>query len=526
MIPPSQDSLAADLEPSTSPYVTVRSWLARGRTGRAFAGLVVDFLGSSSSIVIALLFTPMVVAWLGAPMYGFWIAASQIILWLSLLDGGIGANLMKTISTHRASAPERVERAIASTFWCYVCIAVATLLIGASMTPFVSRWMHLHGEAARQGTITFAVAVFTSVVALVAVPTFYVILNGFQKLALVNGLVSGVSIAGTIGGLLFVWAGLGVIGLAVAQLLATLAGAVLALLWSRRLFPFRLSLRYVSRSELVEMLRFALYFTMSKTAFLTSNYSDGILIAMFYGTAPVAVFALTQKLSSAAFMFVVKVGSVAVPGLAELMGAGDRPALRSVITRMTRILVRIAILAATIILTLNHRFVAAWTGEATFGGALLTALFAWGIFRDTIIRNLSAPLFASGDLKGWGLLSSAEAVLKVGLSIALLPILGIVGPMVGTAVAELITGVYTPFKLIRLLDIDPRTIFSDAILPPFLRSLPTVAVMTFLAFVVPAHWRWFGIVTIASAGVLANIIAFDLSHIATFFRQPQFGRTA
>jgi O-antigen/teichoic acid export membrane protein len=476
-------------------------------------------------VVIALLATPLLLAWLGAPMYGFWIAASQVILWLSLLDGGIGVNLMKTISAHRASAPERVERAIASTFWCYVCIAVATLLIGASIAPFVATWMHLHGEVARQGTITFAIAVLTSVVALVAVPTFYVILNGFQKLALVNGLVSGVSIAGTLGGLLFVRAGLGVVGLAVAQLIATMAGAALALFWSRRLFPFRLSLRFVSRAELVEMMRFALYFTMSKTAFLTSNYSDGILIAMFYGTAPVAVFALTQKLSSAAFMFVIKVGSVTVPGLAELVGAGDRPALRSVITRMTRILIRIAILAATIILTLNHRFVAAWTGEATFGGALLTALFAWGIFRDTIIRNLSAPLFASGDLKGWGILSSVEAILKVGLSIALLPVLGIVGPMVGTAVAELITGVYTPFKLIRLLDIDPRTMMNDAILPSLVRSLPTVVIMTFLAFLVPAHWRWFGIVTIASAGVVANIISFDMGHIATFFRQPQFGRT-
>jgi hypothetical protein len=118
-----------------------------------------------------------------------------------------------------------------------------------------------------------------------------------------------------------------------------------------------------------------------------------------------------------------------------------------------------------------------------------------------------------------------EAILKVGLSIALLPVLGIVGPMVGTAVAELITGVYTPFKLIRLLDIDPRTMMNDAILPSLVRSLPTVVIMTFLAFLVPAHWRWFGIVTIASAGVVANIISFDMGHIATFFRQPQFGRT-
>jgi O-antigen/teichoic acid export membrane protein len=348
------------------------------------------------------------------------------------------------------------------------------------------------------------------------VPTFYVILQGFQKLALVNGLTTGVNIVGSVTGLLLVWMGFGVVGLAIGQFVSTILGAVFALYWSRKLFRFSLSPRIASRGELVEMGRFAMYFTMSKVAFLGSKFSDTILIAMYYGTAPVTQFTLTQKLASVSFMFASKVGPVTVPGLAEMIGSGDTAALRSVILRLTMILSRVAIAAAAFVVTLNHRFVSLWTGEAFFGGLLLTALFAWGIFRDTMIRNLSALLFASGELKGWGILSLAEAMVKIGLSVALLPSFGIVAPVIGTAVGELITGIYTPVKLRSLLGLDIGGMFTGAFLPALLRSLPMIVVLAALTFAVPVQWRWFGLALIAAGGAVANVLAFDRGRLAAF----------
>jgi O-antigen/teichoic acid export membrane protein len=264
--------------------------------------------------------------------------------------------------------------------------------------------------------------------------------------------------------------------------------------------------------------RFAGYFTMSKLAFLVSNYSDAILIAIFYGTVPVTIFALTQKLSSAAFMFVSRVGPVAIPGLAEMMGKSDVRGLQDITLRMARVLTRIGILVAVMIVALNHRFVSMWTGEATYGGSLLTALFAWGIFRDTVIRNLSSVLFASGELKGWGLLSAFEALMKLGIAVTLLPVLGIVAPMIGTAIAELITGVYTPLKLSRLIGLKPRRLLDSAMLPALARSVPTIIVIAVLAYAVPHEWRWFGILAIAAGGAITNVVAFDSRAISVFLK--------
>ncbi|HEY2092847.1 MAG TPA: oligosaccharide flippase family protein [Thermoanaerobaculia bacterium] len=494
------------------------AWFRITRTGRAISGLFVDYLGSTTNAALSFFITPVLVAILGGPMYGFWITASQILVWLSLLDGGIGANLIKIIGAHKDSDPDRVGRAIASTFWCYATLGGVTLLAGGAMAPFVAGWTHLGGAAAREGTITFVIGIVTSALALVAVPTFYVILQGYQKLALVNTLVNGVNIAGALAGLILVWMHFGIVGLAVGQLGGTVVGAALAWIFARRFCVFSLLPRFVNRAELLEMGRFAAYFTMSKLAFLGSKYSDTILIALFYGTAPVAVFSLTQKLASIAFMFGGKVGPVVVPGLAEIMGGKDHDTLSSVMLRMISMLTRLALLAATMIVALNHRFVSLWVGQAMFGGAMLTVLFAWGVFRDILIRNVSSLLFASGDLEGWGILSLVEAGAKIGLSIALLPSLGIIAPILGTAIAELITGIYIPVKLRQMLGLQIRTMMAHAAAPAFLRSLPTIAVAAVLAWLVPMEWRWFGIALIGISGVAANVIVFDAGRIGGFLQ--------
>jgi peptidoglycan biosynthesis protein MviN/MurJ (putative lipid II flippase) len=153
-----------------------------------------------------------------------------------------------------------------------------------------------------------------------------------------------------------------------------------------------------------------------------------------------------------------------------------------------------------------------------FGGAMLTVLFAWGVFRDILIRNVSSLLFASGDLEGWGVLSLLEAGAKIGLSIALLPSLGIIAPILGTAIAELITGIYIPVKLRQMLGLQIRTMMAHAAAPAFLRSLPTIAVAAVLAWLVPMEWRWFGIALIGISGVAANVIVFDAGRIGGFLQ--------
>jgi hypothetical protein len=119
------------------------------------------------------------------------------------------------------------------------------------------------------------------------------------------------------------------------------------------------------------------------------------------------------------------------------MGTGDLATLRLVTVRMNRILVRIAILVAAIIVTVNLTCAAAGAGEATFGGALLAVMCGWDGCCDRISWKLSAGFFGADELQDCAMLPSAGAILNVGGSVAVLPFLGMFEPMIGAVAVEL-----------------------------------------------------------------------------------------
>jgi O-antigen/teichoic acid export membrane protein len=473
--------------------------------------LLVDYIGIAIGIVLTFVITPVLVRLLGAPMYGFWITAVQILAWLNLLDGGIGINLLKTIGTYKTVDPDRVRSMIGTTFWLYVGIAAVTIAIGMGISPFVAGWTHVAVADAAAATIAFRLAVVSAAITLIVVPTFYVILQAYQRLAFVNVITNGTNIMASLAGLALVSAGMGVAGVSMGQLGATLIGATVAFLASRRLLAFGLSWRNATRAHLREIGAFAGYFTMSKLAFLVSNYSDAILIAVFYGTSPVAVYALTQRLAGTALTFLGKIGGVALPGLAEIFGENDRAALQRVTLRFLSILTRAALLGGAVIIAVNRRFVEAWTGPQTYGGLLLTVLIVWCVMRDAVVRNLAAIVFASGDLKGWGWLSVIEAAVKVILALALLPATGILGPAIAAAIAGTITMTYVPLKLAKMTGMSIPAMLDGAIRRPLLLSIPTILAAAALSWFVPQSWRWFGIVLIGGVTLLVNLLTFDLA---------------
>jgi len=183
--------------------------------------------------------------------------------------------------------------------------------------------------------------------------------------------------------------------------------------------------------------------------------------------------------------------------------------MRGVVVRLLGWLTRASILGGTLALFLNHRFVGKWVGPSMFGGFLLSALFAYAVIRNGIIRNAASILFSAGKVRVWGALSLAEAIAKVILTVALLPRIGLLAPILATAIAELLTTVYAPWHLARLTGMSVWQLFAAGMAGALRRSIPTIAVVAVLTVSVPDSWGWFGIGLIAAAALIANVVAFE-----------------
>ncbi|HEX7190364.1 MAG TPA: oligosaccharide flippase family protein [Thermoanaerobaculia bacterium] len=482
--------------------------IASTRTTRALAGLAADYLGTGMNIALSFVLTPWLVFLLKSEVYGFWIVATQALFWLNLLDGGSGLYLVQAISKYQGDA-ERINRAIATVFWVYAVLAVPTLLIGWSIAPTVCHWSHLTGATAAAGIIAFRICAISATITLVLAPTFQAVLFGFQKIALVNTIVTSVAAGALVLGVILVATGGSVVSLAVAQLVCTWAGAGVTVFMARRLCSASVAPRFFDRKQLREVFRFSAYFQMSKAAFLGNTFSDGLLIVGALGPAAVTTYNLTQKLATTSTTFITKVSGAVMPGLAEIFADKDFERLQRVTYRLVHLLARVSILAATLLILLNHRFINLWIGAQFFGGLVLTALFGYVVVRNGLIGTFSTYLFSTGELKAWGWLSLTEALTKIGLTLALLPIAGLLAPAIGTVAGGLITGVYLPVKIGSMVRLRLRDLFWRGFVPVFKTSLPTVIVAVVLAVVVPDSWRWLGIAAIAAPALLVNSLSFD-----------------
>jgi O-antigen/teichoic acid export membrane protein len=482
--------------------------IASTRTTRAIAGLFADYLGTGTNIALSFVITPWLVFLLKSELYGFWIVATQALFWLNLLDGGSGLYLVQAISRSQGDT-ERINRAIATVFWVYAVLAIPTLLIGWSIAPAVCHWSHLAGPTAIAGITAFRICVISATITLILAPTFQAVLYGFQKIALVNTIVSSVAAGALVLGIILVATGGSIVSLAVAQLVCTWAGAAVTVFMARRLSRASVSPRYFDREQLREVFRFSAYFQMSKAAFLGNTFSDGLLIVGALGPAAVTTYNLTQKLATSSTTFITKVSGAVMPGLAEIFADRDIERLQRVTYRLVQLLARVSILAATMLILLNHRFIDLWVGSQYFGGLALTALFAYVVFRNGLIGTFSTYLFSTGELKAWGWLSLIEAATKIGLTFALLPFVGLIAPAIGTVVGGVITAVYLPVKVGSMVGLRVRDLFLHAFMPVLKTSLPTIIVAVAAAAAVPASWRWLGIAAIATPALLVNTLSFD-----------------
>jgi O-antigen/teichoic acid export membrane protein len=513
---------AATTVPAAGRFQAALNQARTGRTGQAVSALAVEYAGTAAAIALSFLITPTLLRLLSAPMYGFWIATAQTLLMLNLVDGGASVYLMLQLASGSAHDDAAMRRAIATTFWTYIALGLIVLVIGLALSMRIVTWLNVPAAQAVDAVICFRVALVAAVLFVALLPTSYGILQGHQRMAAVNAIAHAINIGALVLSLILALSGFGVVGMAIGQLTATAAGIAGAMYAAHRVC------RSVSYSpsnfdcnELERTLRFTGFFQMSKLAFVLSAYSDSALISGTLGPAAVATYTLTQKLGASATMFINKIGPAVMPGLSAVIGTEAPERTRSVVVRLLHWLTRLSILGGAFALCLNYRFVAVWVGTPMFGGYVLSALFAYSVVRNGIIRNAASVLFSAGEVRTWGALSLAEAMAKVILTLALLPRIGLLAPILGTAIAELLTTIYAPWHLARLTGMTFAQLFRSGVAGAALRSLPTVLTVALSTLFVPASWGWVGLGLIAAGGVLVNVASFDSGHLGALAIGPR-----
>jgi O-antigen/teichoic acid export membrane protein len=404
-----------------------------------------------------------------------------MLFWLTAIDLGLSGVLLQRVATaYGRTDIQDTGRYIASGLSVSVVLACIILIGGTLMASCLSSVLRLSDTYSMERLETaFLVAVCGTSISFLGISV-----GGVNK-AIQGSFGAGVTtVASQICGLASIFislvVGMGVVSLAIGGLvggLVLLTGNVVYFLSRRREEAIPLELKIDHFKDIASMLSFG---SLGSVGFLLSERIDAFVVARSLGPELTPLLVLTKRGPGVADMFLNRPGNAFAPTVAHLAGEADSEKARRVLSRLLRLLIWGAGLAATGFALLNQSFVTLWVGEEMFAGNRVNIVIALSLLIGAPLRNMAVLSSAMGDIKGIAIMGFVRGIatclfLFLGVSYLNLGVLGVVlAPLLSMFTVAL---VYVPISFSKRLD------FTVSDWRAFLKELILVVVSGFIPYV-------------------------------------------
>jgi O-antigen/teichoic acid export membrane protein len=457
-------------------------------------------------VVQGLVLVPLYLRYLGPEAYGAWMASGDLLGWLAVLDLGIaGISLQRMAAAHGRGETRAVGEYFGTGLVVQSALVALLTLLAVLAAPWVPGWVQLHGAAGAELAACFAVAGVATGLGLLGNLVGALAL-GTQRMVFVNLAVFVSGVAGLIATLVLLVTGRGLWALALGMLVRS--GVMLLAVGAHALYVLRhdLRVRAAVRWRVVrELAGLSAVTVLTMVGNAAVGRSDAVLIALFYGPRTVTVYVLTRRAADMLSLFLARIGGAVHPGFAHLVGSGDRARAAAVLGQVGRLYFWSAVPAVALYLALNRTFVTLWVGPGQFAGQALTVLVGLNVLAVGWAALVMYLLGAAGQIARAGVTAFVEAVLRIGLAVALLRGMGLVGLPLAAVPTAAVAGYLALGWLYRGLGPPlPRIPLREAVLGVALLGLGTAAGTLRWGHSWPEFVAWlvlFG--SVAGAAVLA-----------------------
>ena len=231
-------------------------------------------------------------------------------------------------------------------------------------------------------------------------------------------------------------------------------------------------------------------------------FTDNILIAWVIGVEKVTVVILTTRLLQITTVALQSFGSASWAGLADIYAKGQDQLFKERVLEISRLISIFCIASLVPIAAFNKQFVALWVGSQNFGGMTLTALAAINAALLALISFWAWCFTGTGNIRflipSW----TTWAVVNFSASLVFTKTLGIIGPLLGTCVANCLVLLWTtPFLLNRVFSI-PVGDTLKAVFGPLIIGVPFAMIIGWISTTHIAGYWIFLEVSLSGGGFL------------------------
>jgi O-antigen/teichoic acid export membrane protein len=290
----------------------------------------------------------------------------------------------------------------------------------------------------------------------VGTQTFSALLIGHQKMHVDNCIKLGLLVLRTVLTVWFLEAGLGLLALGYAHLVAVAITCALSALRAFRLpGDIEIRVRHFSLAILKETGGTGLWFSLGGLAGILIMSVDKIVAAKVVSVEVVTTLALTGRLYLLAWTFVQQITNAARPQLAQIIGEGRKDHALAKYHQLAYVSTSFAIVAAFSVWAANSTFVQWWVGIPNYGGGSLDAFLALAlVLHSWILPNRAVLTAGITSVPQSSICRVVEGLLNLILSIGLGLAFGLVGIVAATVLAGALSSAwFLPRLTARFFDV-------------------------------------------------------------------------
>lgn len=478
------------------------------RTKSVFLGVISSQIYTLIIISASLFSAPYILKHLSAEIYGLSIIIFQLTSYLGFLDFGLTAGVDRFLAGTRGDDEEsrqKVQNIVSSSLSVYTVLGFCVAIIGNIAAPFANSAFHL--------PVSYSHEVYQVVAIISVLIGFQFLLRAIsgiffahQRQLLSNTISFILSITNTITLLLFIKFNFGLMSFVYAQISVFIVNLLLNLYYFNKYYShIKLRITKIDFVLIRQMFSYGIFLFLNGIAVQLIFYTDKVVIGSFISLTTVSIYAFTTRVPELLTQFIWKITDNSFPGMIELSERENKDAFREIHDNIMRITLSIACFAFWMIIIMSSPFLKLWVGIKYFAGfpvlALATYLY---IIQFTVLHVTVVCLNAAGLAKRISIIAIIEGIMNLALSVYLVHKIGLIGVIIGSCIAGLLTSVwYIPSLAIKYMKTNLLSYIILVLKPIIICSVPGGLVFLFFKARMSFINDW---TTLVLSGILIGLL--------------------
>ena len=440
-----------------------------------------SFIGRFWNLLIGLILVPYTISLIGIDRFGIWALLSILVGYFALLDFGIGVSYTRFIAeAYTKGDRDEVNRIVNSGFVFYLLLSLPIFGVSYIAREWIFSFLkideHLYPDLLTAYYGTLIIFMLSTVLS-----GFTSVLQGIQKIDIVNKIAIAVTIPNFVGTILFLKAGYKLDGLMWTSGITAVCGLSISLIFARRYVPYLSFNPFLfSMTTVKRLLGFGLKLQFARLADLITFQADKTIVSFFSGIGSVGYYQIGTQIVWRIRDLPVLLLSSLLPAASELHALEDKKKLFDIYERGTKYLAVVSIPLMLFLAATAQLIMRAWMGEGYMASAVVTQILVAGYLLNVLV-GVGAVIAASMNQPNYQWHAAIVTTVTNGILVFLFGYyFGMYGIALACSISLIIGPMYFLITFHRHLKIPLLRFLRSTMLHPFLISLAIACGLLFV----------------------------------------------